>query len=358
VAVSGAEVPDDAVGQKVAGEKGADPFPSADFSIMADKFANTPTAVAGFARFLPVAVLGLIVVACGGNAPPPTAPAKPAPVATAAEPAASAPAAAPAPEMTEDQLMKAATTAFGEKRYVAPPGNNALEYYLQVLAKDPKNHIAESALREMFPFATGAVEQEINGGSLDEASRVIDELAKFDPSNYTLTILRGKLDAKKKQADHDQQVAAAAAAAAAAKAAAEQKAAAQAAATPAPAAAPPPVEKPAPPPVEKPAPPPAPAVATPAPAPVTTPAQLLKAVPPSYPPDAYRSRQQGWVEVAFTVTADGKVANAKVSSAQPTRVFDQAALEAVRRWTFKPRMVNGQPAEEQVTRRIEFKLGG
>jgi len=336
--------------------KGADPFPSADFSIMADKITLTPTAVTGFARFLPVAILGLIVAACGGNAPPPTAPAKPAPAATAAAPTAAAP--APAPEMTADQLMKAATTAFGEKRYVAPQGNNALEYYLQVLAKDPKNHIAESALREMFPFATGAVEQEINGGSLDEASRVIDELAKFDPSNYTLTILRGKLDAKKKQADHDQQVAAAAATAAAAKAAADQKAAAQAAATPAPAAAPPPVEKPAAPPVEKPAAAPAPVAATPAPAPVTTPAQLVKSVPPSYPPDAYRSRQQGWVEVAFTITTDGKVANAKVANSQPGRVFDQAALEAVRRWTFKPRMVDGKPAEEQATRRIEFKLGG
>lgn len=324
---------------------------------MADKIANIPTAASGLARFLPVAVLGLIVAACGGNSPPPAAPAKPAaPAATAAAPAASTP--APAPEMTQDQLMKAASTAFSEKRYVQPQGNNALEYYLQVLARDPKNHIAESALREMFPFATGAVEQEINGGSLDEASRVIDELAKFDPSNYTLTILRGKLDAKKKQADHDQQVAAAAAAAAAAKAAADQKAAAQAAAAPAPAAAPPPVEKPAPPPVEKPAPAPAPAVATPAPAPVTTPAQLLKSVPPSYPPDAYRSRQQGWVEVTFTITADGKVANAKVASSQPGRVFDQAALEAVRRWTFKPRMVDGKPAEEQATRRIEFKFGG
>ena len=62
--------------------------------------------------------------------------------------------------------------------------------------------------------------------------------------------------------------------------------------------------------------------------------------------------------MAFTITADGKVANAKVSNSQPGRVFDQAALEAVRRWTFKPRMVDGKPAEEQATRRIEFKLGG
>ncbi len=325
---------------------------------MADKIPNTSPAASRFTRFLPVAVLGLIVAACGGNAPPPPAPAKPAaPVASTAAPAAATPAAAPAPEMTEDQLMKAASAAFGEKRYVAPQGNNALEYYLQVLAKDPKNHIAESALREMFPFATGAVEQEINGGSLDEASRVIDELAKFDPSNYTLTILRGKLDAKKKQAEHDQQVATAAATAAAAKAAADQKAAAQAAAAPAPepaAAAPP---KPVPPPAEKPVTPP-PVAAAPAPAPVTTPAQLLKSVAPSYPPEAFRSRRQGWVEVQFTITVDGKVTNAKVTNAQPSRMFDQAALEAVRRWTFKPRMVNGKPVEEQATRRIEFKLGG
>ncbi|MBU6199482.1 MAG: energy transducer TonB [Xanthomonadaceae bacterium] len=325
---------------------------------MADKIPNNSPAASGFTRFLPVALLGLIVAACGGNAPPPPAPAKPAaPAATAAAPAAGASvaAAAPAPEMTVDQLLKAANTAFGEKRYVTPQGNNALEYYLQVLAKDPKNNIAESALREMFPFATGEVEQEINGGSLDEASRVIDELAKFDPSNYTLTILRGKLDAKKKQAEHDQQVATAAATAAAAKAAADQKAAAQAAAAPAPepaAAAPP---KPAPPPVEKPvAPPPVAA----APAPVTTPAQLLKSVAPSYPPEAFRSRRQGWVEVQFTITTDGKVSNAKVTNAEPSRVFDQAALEAVRRWTFKPRMVNGKPVEEEATRRIEFKLGG
>lgn len=323
---------------------------------MADKAPNTFPAASGVVRFLAVAIPGLILAACGGNAPPPAAPAKPAaPASAAATPAAATP--APAPEMTEDQLLKAANAAFGEKRYIAPQGNNAVEYYLQVLAKDPKNHIADSALREMFPFATGAVEQEINGGNLDEATRVIDELAKFDPSNYTLTILRGKLDAKKKQAEHDQQVAAAAATAAAAKAAADQKAA-QAAATPAPAAAPPPAEKPVSAPVEKPvatAPAPAPVVA--APAPVTSPAQLLKAVPPTYPTDAFRSGREGWVEVEFTITADGSVTNAKVANAQPARVFNQAALEAVRRWTFKPRMVDGKPAEEQATRRIEFKLG-
>jgi len=342
-------------------------FSIADFATMANPFVNTHPGTARTFRFLPLALLGLILAACGGNAPPPATPAtpaatpspSPAPAATAAESESAAAAPAPVPEMTVEQLIKAAGTAFGEKRYIAPPGNNAVEYYLQILAKDPKNHIADSALREMFPFATGAVEQEINGGELDEAGRVIDELAKFDPSNYTLTILRGKLDAKRKQAEHEQQVAAAAQAAAAravadqanaaqraaaAEQAAAEKAAAEKAAAEKAAAATP---KPA-------APEPVAVPATPPP-PVTTPAELVKSVAPDYPPAAIRSHQQGWVEVQFTINTDGTVSGAKVLQSEPNRVFDRAALDAVRHWTFKPRMVNGVPTVEQATRRIEFK---
>jgi protein TonB len=334
---------------------------------MADQLLHPYPVATGAARFLPIALLGLIIAACGGgNSPPPAAPAKPAaptaaPAAQNAAPTAApeAAAAAPAPELTVEQMLKAASTAFSEKRYIAPQGNNAVEYYLQVLAKDPKNHIADSALREMFPFATGAVEQEINGGNLDEAGRVIDELAKFDPSNYTLTILRGKLDAKKKQAEHELQVAAAAQAAAA-KAAADQAAAAQKAAAEQAAAEKAAAEKAA---AEKtanaapkPATPAPVATPPPAPAPVTTPAELVSAVQPDYPPAAYRSRQQGWVEVQFTINADGSVSGAKVLESEPNRLFDRAALDAVRRWKFKPRMVNGEPTSELATRRIEFKF--
>lgn len=275
--------------------------------------------------------------------------------------AAAAPAAALAPELSLEELIKKAGTAFREKRYVSPAGDNAVEAYVQVLDKDPKNQMAQDALREIFPFATGAVEQEINGGNLDESTREIDLLAKADPSNYTLTILRGKLDAKKKQAEttqKQQELAAASATAAAAKAKAEaDAAAAQQAAAPTPA----PVAAAAPPTPPPPKPTPAPVAATTAPPPPvgeSHPAELVKSVPPEFPPAAYRKKQSGWVEVVFTVTADGKVAEAKVNASEPRRVFDDAALEAVRKWSFKPRMQNGQAVEEKVTRRIEFKLGG
>jgi len=271
--------------------------------------------------------------------------------AQATAPAAATSASPPVQALTVDQLIQEASKAFKEQRYVAPAGNNAVEYYLQVLGKDQKNQIARDALREIFPFATGGVEQEINSGNLDEATREIDELTKVDPANYTLTILRSKLDAKKKQVENEQKLAAAAAAkAAAAKAAAEQTAQ-QAPVAPPPAPTPKPVAPPPPKPVaatQKPA----------APKGVTRPAELVTSPPPHYPPNAYRQRLSGWVEVAFTVTAKGTVSDASVTNAQPTRIFNTAALEAVRHWVFKPRMQNGKAVPEKVTRRIEFKLAG
>jgi protein TonB len=278
------------------------------------------------------------------------------------------------PDLTPEQLLKEAGLAFRENRYVAPPGNNALEYYLKLLEKQPNNQTAKDALREMFPIVIGPVEQNINAGGLDEAARVITLLAKADPNNYTLTILRSKLDAKRKQVERDQALQTAAATAAAAKQTQQQSAAANTAAAPAPAAAPQP-SAPAPandtaaaaPPPPRPAPAPAPAAASPPSAASTAPAapaaggetrgaEILKTTAPDYPPDAARKRQEGWVEVEFTVMPDGSVSGATVINANPARVFNNAALHAVERWTFKPRTENGAPAAEKMRRRIEFKL--
>jgi len=104
-------------------------------------------------------------------------------------------------------------------------------------------------------------------------------------------------------------------------------------------------------------PPPAPAPAPAAPAGETRSAELVKSAAPEYPREAFIKHTEGWVEVEFTVTPEGTVTNATVASAQPARVFNEAALRAVQRWTFKPRLDNGKPTEERMKRRIEFKLG-
>ena len=356
------------------------PIHCRDVPTMSATNSNSPNSGGSspLVKLLPIAGIAVVVLiglyfflSGGSKAPAPAKTAQTAPAAGA--PAAAAPGAAEAPavvpDLTPEQLLKEAGAAFREQRFVAPPGNNALEYYLKLLEKQPNNQTAKDALREMFPFATGAVETTINAGGLDEATRVINLLSKADPSNYTLTILRSKLDAKKKQVDRDQAVAAAAAAAATKQT--QQQATAAAPAQAAPAAPPPPAPAAAPPPVETAAtPPPAtrPANATASTTPAAAPAaaapsggesraaEVVKTTPPDYPPDAVRKHQEGWVEVEFTVMPDGTVANATVVNANPARIFNSAALRAVERWTFKPRTDNGTPTQEKMRRRIEFKF--
>ncbi|HUH89971.1 MAG TPA: energy transducer TonB [Lysobacter sp.] len=62
----------------------------------------------------------------------------------------------------------------------------------------------------------------------------------------------------------------------------------------------------------------------------------VKRVEPTYPADAARNRTEGFVEVEFTVGADGKVESVSVVNARPSRTFESAAVSAVKQWTFEP----------------------
>jgi protein TonB len=261
--------------------------------------------------------------------------------------------------MDLNQLLAEARKAMNEQRVLAPAGNNAFEFYLKALEKQPGNPVATDALRETFPFAASGAEQAINGRDFNEAQRQIDLLAKADPANYTLTILRSKLDAQRKLLDKEQQQAldqqkqqqlaaerAAADKAAAEKLAQEQKA--QPAASPAKAPAQNAV-------AQTPAAEPQPQAAQTA---VNTDAVMTKYVPPRFPTQAQRNRTEGWVIVGYTVDTEGNVTNATVVDAQPRHMFDREAINAVERWKFKPATRNGTPVEAKLQRRIEFKLGG
>jgi len=58
--------------------------------------------------------------------------------------------------------------------------------------------------------------------------------------------------------------------------------------------------------------------------------------------------------VSFTITRSGAVTNVGVISSQPRGVFDQSALDAVRRWRYKP-----QPGDRPgMKTRIRFVLKG
>lgn len=318
-----------------------------------------------------LAALTFALAACGNNNAPqntaatakpgaaPTTAAKPAAASTAqsqaqtqAQAQAEQAAQAKLDAMSVDQLLAAARTAVSQQKLVAPKGDNAFEYYEKALQKDPKNQVAQDALRESFPFGANAVETAIGQNNFDEAQREIGLLAKADPSNYTLTILRSKLDAAKKQQQREAEQKAKAAAELAARQAAAAKAAAEAAKAPPPVQ--PVVQQAQPAPVQvapQPAPPPKPVGETRA-------AQVVSPASPQYPVEAARNRTSGYATVEFTVNPDGSVSNAHVIASQPRRVFDQAALQAVSRSKFKPALKDGQPVSSTLQRRIDFNLGG
>ena len=55
-------------------------------------------------------------------------------------------------------------------------------------------------------------------------------------------------------------------------------------------------------------------------------------IAPMYPPTLLQRHVEGWVEVLITVNEFGHVADIEVLGAKPKRVFDKAALKAVRKW--------------------------
>ena len=264
--------------------------------------------------------------------------------------------------MDVNQLLTEASKALKDQRYLAPAGNNAFEFYLRVLAKQPGNPVATSALRETFPYAASDAEQAVNSRDFNEAQREIDLLAKADPANYTLTILRSKLDAQRKLASQQQQQAEdqqKAAQLAVQKAATEkQEAAKQAEQQQAQLAAEQAKAKQQHTEQQQTA---AQETAQPAPTAVaaaeSSDAVLLKGANPNYPTAALRAGQSGWVVVGFTVTPEGRTSDVHVVDAQPRHVFDRSAMEAVSRYRFKPAMRGGTAVASTKQQKIEFSTG-
>jgi periplasmic protein TonB len=94
------------------------------------------------------------------------------------------------------------------------------------------------------------------------------------------------------------------------------------------------------------------------PAPSNEPVNVGRATPtsqtePIYPPRAQRRGMEGFVEVTFTIRRDGSVdsSSIRITNAQPRRVFDDAARDAIAKWQFEP-----DDRLRNATQRVEFQL--
>jgi periplasmic protein TonB len=66
---------------------------------------------------------------------------------------------------------------------------------------------------------------------------------------------------------------------------------------------------------------------------------------PDYPPREQTRGVEGWVQIQFAVTSTGAVRDPVVVAAEPRGVFDEAALKAIARWRYNPRIDGGVAVE-------------
>ncbi|MFP6608278.1 MAG: energy transducer TonB [Myxococcota bacterium] len=80
-------------------------------------------------------------------------------------------------------------------------------------------------------------------------------------------------------------------------------------------------------------------------------------VNPQYPIRAADRGIQGWVEVQFTISAAGTVKDPVVVDAKPATVFNRAALRAIRKWKYSPKIEEGVAVDRPAVRvKLHFNL--
>jgi protein TonB len=70
-------------------------------------------------------------------------------------------------------------------------------------------------------------------------------------------------------------------------------------------------------------------------------------VDPRYPRRAQSRAVEGWVHLRFTVTPEGTTRDIVILDADPPNYFEKSAINAVKKYKYKPRFENGVPVEQE-----------
>lgn len=77
-------------------------------------------------------------------------------------------------------------------------------------------------------------------------------------------------------------------------------------------------------------------------------------VPPQFPGTAVQRGIEGWVDVEFTVAANGTTRDISAAESSHERMFRAEAIAAVTQWTFEPRVFMDRPIDQRVHTRVRF----
>lgn len=75
---------------------------------------------------------------------------------------------------------------------------------------------------------------------------------------------------------------------------------------------------------------------------------------PAYPPIALQIRTEGTVVLQATISKGGTIENLRVLSGPA--MLQQAAIDAVQQWRYRPYLLNGQPVDVETTVNVVFKM--
>jgi TonB family protein len=84
--------------------------------------------------------------------------------------------------------------------------------------------------------------------------------------------------------------------------------------------------------------------------------QPIERVPPKYPPEALRLNETGTVVVRVEVDAEGKPSDVSVLRSSRSRALDRAAMQAAKKWRFRPAQRDGRAVSGTVEIPFDFAL--
>jgi protein TonB len=84
--------------------------------------------------------------------------------------------------------------------------------------------------------------------------------------------------------------------------------------------------------------------------------QILKKVDPAYPELAKQARVSALIILEATVDATGRVQEVTILRGSP--IFDEAAIEAVKQWQYRPLLLNGIPTPFVLSVTLKFTFRG
>ncbi|MEM5513217.1 energy transducer TonB [Pseudoalteromonas sp. AS84] len=80
-------------------------------------------------------------------------------------------------------------------------------------------------------------------------------------------------------------------------------------------------------------------------------------ITPKYPTTAARDGIEGWVQLSFSISPTGEVIDPVVINAEPKRTFDREAIRAIKRWKYRPKVIEGvAQLQTGQTVQLDFKL--